>query len=446
MATCSASISATTFSAIEVINPSTVTPIGAINTTTNKLFRFTITSSNTISFTIKLAQTSGALVNAQVSIYRYDGPGAIISMGSVALSNPSTSFVRDFESGSYVICIRQITGSYTGTIVGTFSAFPSTALMSAVIRHGETFYSNTGTIDVPSRINCDDPLYFTILDGKLPPGLQMSQLGMISGTLPNLDCLEETTNLSPSTNWYFRDMDGAVQPWGFQWRFKVRVYLSTNHAIYADEWFCIMVHNNWSLDRDNFLANAPFERFRQIEIVQDALKLPDTVCYMPCDQVDADKIFDPTPILEAKCPTCDASKEVNVELVPLPPVLKSKPASEIAKWFAQYGGREFESTEMNEFVKTLQASEAWRLYMAGEGFGDTDTTTLSDLIVSVATNGDGNLQISVIDPVEDENDLDVMLERMRIRENQKLPITVYAWTGEALTADLWTTNDIGKYE
>lgn len=446
MATCSASISATTFPAIDVLNPSTVTPIGSINTTTNKLFRFTITSSNTISFTITLAPTSGSLVNAQVSIYRYDGPGAIVSMGGVSLTNPSTSFVRDFEAGSYIICIRPISGSYTGTIVGTFSAYPSTALLSATFRHGESFYSETGTIDVPFGIDCNDPLYFTILEGKLPPGLQMSQLGMIRGTLPNLDCIEETANLSPSVNWYFKDMDGNVQPWGFQWRFKVRVYLSTNHNIYADEWFCIMVHNNWSLDRDNFLENAPFERFRQIEIVQEALKLPDTVCYMPCDQVDAAKIFDPTPILEAKCPTCDASKEVSVELVPLPPILKSKPASEIAKWFAKYGGREFESTEMNEFVKTLRASEAWRLYMAGEGFADTDNTTLSDLIVSVATTEDGNLQISVIDPVEDENDLDVMLERLRQRENQKLPITVYAWTGEALTADLWTSNDIGKYE
>lgn len=446
MATCAASISATTFGAIDILNPGTITPIGTINSLTNKLFRFTITSSNTISFSVILSPVGGGSVNAQLSIFRYDGPGAIVSIGNVSLTNPSTSFSRDFEAGSYIICIRPISGSYSGTITGLFNPFPGVALMSATFRHGETLYSNTGTIDVPSGIDCNDPLYFSILEGKLPPGLQMSQLGLIRGTLPNLDCIEDTVNLSPSVNWYFRDFDGNVQPWGFQWRFKVRVYLSTNHSIYADEWFCIKVHNNWSIDRDNFIEAAPFERFRQIEIVQDALKLPDTVCYMPCDLADDAKIFEPTPILEAKCPSCDTNQEVNVELVPLPPILKTQPATEIAKWFAEYGNRTFESPEMTEFAQRLKNSEAWRLYMAGTGFADRDDTTLSDLIVSVSTNADGFLQISTIDPIENENDLDVMLERLRVRENQKLPITPDAYVGETLVASLWTTNDIGKFE
>lgn len=447
MTTCTTSISSVPFDSIQVLNPSTITPVGPINGTVNKLFRFKITSSYSVSFTVNLTPSLGSTVNAQLSIFSYnETTGLISSIGSVALNNLTTNFTRDFEAGSYIICIRPVTGSYTGTIIGNFTKFPGVAMMSATMYHGQTFYSNTGTIDVPQDIECNDALYFTLIDGKLPPGLQMSQLGLITGRLPNLDCIEDTAALSPSVNWYYKDFDGSVQPWGFQWRFKVRVYLSTNNAVFADEWFCIKVHNNWSIDRDNFVSQIPFERFRKIEIVEEALRLPDTVCVMPCDLADDAKVFEPSPILEAKCPSCDADQEVRVELIPLPPILKKKPATEIALWYAEYGNRIFESPEMNEFSRRLKESEAWRLYMAGIGMADRDDTTLSDLIVSVATNPDGFLQISVIDPIENENDLDVMLERLRVRENQKLPITPNAYVGETLSASLFTTNDIGKFQ
>jgi len=98
MTTCTTSISSVPFDSIQVLNPSTITSIGPINGTVNKLFRFKITSSYSVSFTVNLTPSLGSTVNAQLSIFSYnETTGLISSIGSVALNNLTTNFTRDFE-------------------------------------------------------------------------------------------------------------------------------------------------------------------------------------------------------------------------------------------------------------------------------------------------------------------------------------------------------------
>lgn len=108
---------------------------------------------------------------------------------------------------------------------------------------------------------CDIPLFYDFLEGELPEGLRMNAVGRIEGVICNLDEMIRTKDKSPSFNWFFTQQESQdVYPIGIVFRFKVRVRMADykkgdDTSDFEEDWFCIRVHNNWSLDKAKFIEN-----------------------------------------------------------------------------------------------------------------------------------------------------------------------------------------------
>lgn len=433
MATCLESINSTPNNSIETLFPNTITPF-AVDNINNKLFKFDATSTVTKKFDINLSPLSGSTIRVTMTIYRIEG-SSIQTVGTVNLTDPYTSFSRDFNNGSYIICFRAVLGSFTGTIISNEVRFPVTQTFSP-----NFYFGSTATAEIyqePVGNPCDEPLFFEILEGKLPPGLNMNALGIISGKLPNLDCIMDTEDLSPSVNWYNQDIDGSYQPWGYRWRFKVKVSLASFSSVSKEEWFCVQVHNNWSFDRDNFLEQAPFERTRTVEIIEQPKRLPPTVCFVPCDDDPETVIFVPEPIQEV-CSTCEKSQPVEVILLPIPDLMNKKTVSEIAQWYINYQDTIFGSEELNRFAESLKQTKAWQAFLENENITSSDTVNNTQ-VVNVSTNNN-TLEIIVSSQLKDSSHLDVMMDQLREIQNQTLPITAISGFGETMTFTITTVS------
>lgn len=436
MATCVETINSIPYNSIQVLNPSTLTPF-SFTTTNNKLFRFQSTTSTSVLFNFNFVP-SGVITNIQISFYRYEGPSiAPVSLGYINIVDTSTAFSRDFTAGNFIVCIRSISGSYNANVVANFTTYPTTAFFQPRFYTGE----QTSRFDIeiePLPNPCDEPLFYEIVDGSLPPGIVMNSLGILQGTLPNLDCISETEEMSPSVNWYWTDTDGAYQPWGYRWRFKVKVFIASMPDVFSESWFCIKLHNNWDFDTENFLEQAPFDRTRQIEIVKDPETLPRNVCFMPCEEDEDTVVFVPKKLDEKKCKDCDG-QPVEVVLVPIPPIFVKKPVSEIAQWYQENRDKIFSSPDMNEFAERLKQSEAWKIYIKQLQYNDTEQLN-NGLNVNVSTLN-GMLQISSTSIYRGE-DLTELMERLRLEVNQTLPFTVEASAGETLSLTISTLPNV----
>ena len=426
MASCIQSIGDTTIGAIPELFPSTITPF-SFNSTLNKLFKFDTETNTTISFAVNMYRSGGSIVNSTISIYKINDDSSIDVIGSVNITDTYTVFNRDFQPGVYVLCMRTFIGSYTGNITTSYVNFPITQRMAPKMYHGQTLTVDL-IVEEPS-VPCDEPIFFEILEGELPPGIHLTLNGFLEGVLPNLDCIEETAELSPSVNWLFVDEDG-YKPWGYRWRFKMRAYLANKPYIFHDEWFCIQVHNNWDFDRDNFLAQAPFDRVRTVEIIEQPKKLPENIC---CEQDPNDPdtvIFVPQKIEPPKCVPCEEENTSQLILVPIPEPLSEKPVSEIAKWYEKYQNTIFDNNELNNFANSLKRTKAWETFLKQRNINGLQT--LDDGRNIIVESQNGNLEIAVTSNINATH-FDVIMERLRNLQNEKLPMTHQGYTGESLS-------------
>lgn len=432
MATCIESIGSTPIGSIQELQPSTLTPF-AVSTVMNKLFRFQTEANTTARFNINLTPQVGSTIRCSLSIYRMDGTTPVL-IGTVTLGDPNTIFSRDFPPAQYIICIRSVLGTYTGNIVSTYTNFPITQRFQPVMYHGQSMVVTELVVEAPAN-PCDEPIYFRILEGELPPGIDLTLNGMLEGQLPNLDCIDETADLPPSVNWLYMDTSGAYQPWGLRWKFKVRAYLANFPAIYIDEWFCIQIHNNWDFDRDNFLEQAPFDRVRTIEIIQEPTRLPENICCVPHESDPDTVVFVPQKIEPPKCIPCDEEATSMVTLVPIPPIFRETPVSEIAKWYNEHRNTVFNNSALDNFADSLKKTKAWQAYMENLALDGSDTTSDGRNITVSSRNGD--LEIMVSSNLDDTH-FDVILEKLRTLQNQKLPMTFEGHHGESMTIELGT--------
>lgn len=142
-------------------------------------------------------------------------------------------------------------------ITANTAGFTPSAKMTFSYYAGSSF--DGGDLSVTRRpIECKESLGYELIDGELPPGLKLGKTGLITGVIENLDCIIENDinpeEYSPSFNWFYSNHDGMAQSWARRWRFKVRVTIESMPDTFIDEWFCIKVFNNWSLDAAVFDA------------------------------------------------------------------------------------------------------------------------------------------------------------------------------------------------
>lgn len=310
-------ISAGTVLNLPQIYSNTATPV-LLTQTTPCLLLLDSNATQTVTFSLSGASSAGAgsPVNLLLTIYTYAN-GVATSVGSVNLTNANSSFQKDFANGYYIFCIAsQNAAGYSGTLIGTFVGFPTRASMTTIGSIGDSMKFDLYQ-PPPTPVVCNQPIWYEVVDGKLPPGIELLLNGILEGVFPNLDCIDDEDPYSPAVNWFY-NAGGSIDPVGRQYRFQVRCWLENYPDVEAFQWFCIRIYNDWSLDRDNFLKQ-PKTKTVTIARIVDPDPLPEQCepCDLPGTQLP---VFAPIP--EA-CPTCDVPEGtiITAQSVTLPTVV-----------------------------------------------------------------------------------------------------------------------------
>lgn len=434
MATCIESIQAlSSYDGLPAIVPNQTIPF-SITPESNRLFKLESPFVQTIRFQFNINQLPATTV---VSIFLWNKTTNTASIvGSFNVTGASQTAFIDFQNADYIMCVRTSAGAQTGSFTSFFTGYPDEARLVLNFQDGQyTAAELEGTR--PPR-ECNEALFFEIIDGELPPGLRMDALGTITGLLPNLDCLED--RLSPAVNWYYPENDGTMWPWGRQWRFKVRVWVDGFYdTSFSEEWFCVKIHNNWTYDEERFLAQAPFEHITSIRVIEPPGSLP-TIC-VPCadGSPEASQIFVPQP-LNKPCPPCEASnQDTAVELIPIPTELCGICADDFLTWYIQ--DVETDNPNIEKFKRDLENSEAFSILLEKAGFkkGDTGNLTpqqIADTFI-ITQNYENYLQLAQIRLQQnDPESYRATVQEWQFIENQILPTSGIGYTGEICTVEL----------
>lgn len=431
MATCIETIQA---GGIAELYPNTTMPLD-FGPLKNQVYMFRSTQPQQGRFNLVFTpKQPTSMVNITVTAFQLVGTN-VVDLGGVAFNDLVGTFSKDFTVGTFYLCFRS-NQSYGGSVTGRFAGFVPEARFEGDIYTGESMSAELSIKRKPQ--DCDEPLFYKMIEGQLPPGLFMNSLGQIQGQLPNLDCLPDAHEYSPGFNLSYMDSSGTSHPWGRQWRFKVRVSMEgTTEAAgaSAEDWFCLRVHNNWNFDRDNFLAQAPFANTRMIEVVEEVKPL-EPVCYEPCDLVK-ETVFEPEEI-DPPCPACDESDMVtDIQLIPIPVACQKIPVSALPVWWLQNEGEDFECPETKKFVESLRDSAYFQGLLAQAGYGvvPEDERTLFEISAFKQF-----VQISASSLVDgrSEDDIDALMIKWKHEQNQRLPVTAEGRNGEKLEVTLWT--------
>lgn len=225
---------------------------------------FTMIKNDTLFFELSNTQTiymyfnlrsNGGPVNYMISIYDASTFNLVSTLTSTSL-NLSTNI--DLLSGVYIVCLRSLAGSYTGTARADYYGFGRVVTFAPVV--GES--GSMAEFDLktePKRKPCDKDMTWKIVDGKLPPGLSLdSRTGLVYGQLPYLDCIDDPDdafNTIPSANLFYSsgiDKYETVEPWGRRWNFKLRISITDQPEHFDEKWFCILIYNNWTRTQAKF--------------------------------------------------------------------------------------------------------------------------------------------------------------------------------------------------
>lgn len=397
--------------------PNTLHPI-SINFSQKQLFLLNIIQQETTKFTLNLvAAIPPTNVGVTINIYQLLGNNTILHLGTVLITEMIMSFQKDFTVGTYIICIGSSSIAYTGTFIGDFTGYQIYSKLSPKGYAGQTLNTFDLEFEYVEK-KCDKLLHFSIVDGALPYGLQMTLTGDVWGILPNLDCIDEIKDLSPSQNWYYA-MDNNWQPWGNQWRFKIKVWIAELPNVFSEQWFCIRIHNNWSWDRDN---KPPIEYEEDIfeEIAEEPLV--EDIC---CEGEAEAEPFVPQPIPLTLCP-CEVETSQEQEAVLnflqwYENVLKNPPGED--------------NPYIQTFIDNFKKSEYFQKMIVKAGIVE-DLLTDEERELKAVESLISYYQSQLKEGGRREEDIDYIMLNLKDQENQKLPITIVTTAGTYLTAVL----------
>ncbi len=224
-----------------------------VNRQTQNIYKIGIAANDTMSLNCIVKSILAGDIGVKFSFYRYSElDKTLVTYGSLSFSEWNSTLSKTFAGGFiYYVEIEPLKSSYSNVIgfTANLTNYVIIKTFSGII--GAGFEGDAElTVKREQSFDCTQPLHHEITDGVLPKGLTMTSEGLISGTILNLDC--EDTSDSPSFNWFFKNNDGMTQSFGKQFRFKVKISILGYKDSFDEQWFCIMVYNNWSLDRDNF--------------------------------------------------------------------------------------------------------------------------------------------------------------------------------------------------
>lgn len=400
----------------------------------NSLFirKFVLSKNDTVSTILELL--SAETVNLKISFYSIVGT-VVKPLSSTTMSDWTLSFNKEFTAGQMIVFEIESKYDITGKGILKVTNFSPVAFFNFKIMVS-SWISGFDIVVKRKPIECHENLSYELIEGELPDGLRLTVDGRLVGIGPNLDCLEDTQNLSPSFNWFYSNNDGHTQAWAKQWRFKLKVSITSQPDVYYEEWFCIKVYNNWSYDRDNFkdqeLTEHTFTPSTEIKLT--ALEQLELLC--PVDYVDP---FVPEDIIKqntininykhvVECHSCnDPTRKRTEETYDIPVGHKIRSPHELIKFYI--------NNKNNYDILIMNLHNSSILPKIIESMDDETINKTETYEIKI----DGN-KITLIQYVSTEDraftDVDDILISIRNTENQSLPVSPFVYQGEIVEAIL----------
>ena len=262
-----------------------------INAGETKLFWFDVVKITEIQKF--LLESNATVVNLVVNIFK-SNPPTVTMVGSFSVTNFTQQSQQDTTSGRYYICIYNLGNSANIVrLTRTNTTFPNVAKMQIYSGAGtrlnisleglskfNVYQLDSGTIAsatltktnpaVPA-MSCGLPINYYLIEGILPDGITLAINGLLSGIIDCIDCNKVIENFVPSSSWYGQAATGEIYSWGRQWRFKARIELGNYSNIFSEQWFCIRVYKNWSIDHEKLQAMDLNDKDIVIELKEDTI-------------------------------------------------------------------------------------------------------------------------------------------------------------------------------
>lgn len=412
--------------------------IFSISSSEKKLFTFYVEKQETIRFRVEIIPTNSSIntLRLTISIFSFNEQnGVITNLGSVIVDEMLQEFQKDIQGGTYFLCISNSFSSFDVSLTGFFTGFTPYAKLSLNFFEGSFSSAEKISFPIHERI-CNKPIRYEIIEGSLPPGLHMNEAGMIYGILPNLDCIDENKNLSPSADWFGRLHSGEWFPWGRQWRFKVRITISGFAQAVDERWFCIRVYNDWDREKENFLNQFPHMKIHEVhQINNEKKKVIELLSQcIPCS-TEKEGAPEYREIPDNLCSDCLADVKSNTQAFKLPDNIKVNENNIIA-WYQRMKNSvdEYEklSEDVKRFITELDNSEIFQNILIKKNIipKSKDINLKNTQFQIKELKGFIMLKQDQLIDGRNEEDIDHQFLMTVNSLNQSLPIEIIAFSGE----------------
>ncbi len=380
--------------------PNTITNI-AISNINKQLFRLEISKQETVLFQLNLiSQQNVSNIGVTVNFYSFSNDSFQL-LGTVLITEMNTTFQKDLDDGSYLICIGSSRFTFTGNIVGVFTGYTPYAKLVVRGYAGQTF-ELIGLTTVEHIRTCNRVIFQKIIAGSLPENLTLNASGLIEGVLPDMDCTAANDALSPAQNWYY-NINNVAFPWGRQFRFQVMAWLQDFPEVTATRWFCISIHNNWSRDRDNFIQQ-PIDHPITTITEKPRITLSNDMFHEKKKTTAVDiKTIDMTDL----CP-CESATAIEQSLL-----------DQFAAWYEKHKDYDRNDPTIISFIERFKQSEKFQQMAEKIGLFEPETMLpISDNIL------------------QHVHDIDYIMSTMKDEVNQSLPITLESFHGTVINLSI----------
>lgn len=223
------------------------------NAFTGAFFKFELIEFETIFFDMFIQPNTVNGINVAFTLYRKDGL-TFTNLGTSISDEFNNSFEYSASPGEYYICITT-DFSVNYTLSAEFTDFPFVSIADAGAYGGA--YMPPFEFAQPTAF-CESAVYYEIIEGELPKGIELQSDGVISGVPIEQDCEDLAADQPPSFTWFEDDVETNTRTaTGLKYRIVIRAALVDAPETYADREFFVCVHNNWDYDRDAFIDSIP---------------------------------------------------------------------------------------------------------------------------------------------------------------------------------------------
>lgn len=314
---------------------------GIINLPQDRYWRLDLNNNDSMVWKINVlsASTSPTIT---IDVYRIHDNGKVYTASQYVTWQWTSQIPVSLEAGSYIFSIKSNTEVSFNFDLGR-SGFIQQYNPRPEFADGDLLVIRDFVIQKKIvEVECNEPLSYDLVEGELPPSLKLAKHdGVIYGIIDDMDCGPEGD--SASFNWFYDNHDGISQAWAKVYRFKLRVHLRRDPAVYRDEWFCIKVYNNWTRDAE-----------RYVEEIQRAYELIETDGYtvsLDLSEVPEEMKHNP----DAKCEVCqDPTMHYDEEVINIPEILDLRFPFELKEYF------ERNQNEPSKFILTLHNSRLFK--------------------------------------------------------------------------------------